>query len=129
SATQGALVLFDGESFHASAARGLEAFAEVLRGGFRPSPGSPQDKLLRGEPLIHIPDAGEINAPTAQRAFELAGIRTVLYVALRKDSALLGYIAASRTEVRPFSDKQIALLQNFAAQAVIAMENARLLGE
>jgi GAF domain-containing protein len=135
-ATQGALVTFDGDLFRALATRGMpDRFAEHLRRGFAPVPGSASDQLTRGE-YVHTPDLAALAAGSSpevarlvQPALELAGTRTILMVPLCKDDLLLGYIAAYRTEVRPFTDKQIALLENFAAQAVIAMENARLITE
>ena len=85
-------------------------------------------------PIVHISDLRATEAyqrriPLVVAAVELGGIRTFLILPLLKDGVLVGGAAIYRQEVRPFSEKEIALLQNFAAQAVVAMENARLLGE
>jgi adenylate cyclase len=92
------------------------------------------ERLMSGERIIHVTDArAEANYSLAQpqlrRFIEVAGARTLLWVPLRRDDELLGVITAGRQEVRPFSEKEIAVLESFAAQAVIAMENARLLSE
>jgi adenylate cyclase len=135
-ADHGALVGYDGEMFRAIATRGVSrTFDEYLRRGFPLFSGTFADQLMRGEPvhILDLPAAAAQSPPELanlqRQAAELAGTRTLLMVPLCKDSVLRGYIAAYRTEVRPFTEKQIALMQNFAAQAVIAMENARLLEE
>src|SRR5215472_8782389 len=129
-AVQGAMFLFDGEHLRAVATRGMpEAFNSRMRAGYRAADFPLTQALLAGEPFNHVVDVALLDHPVARAAVELAGAHTVLAVALRKDNVLLGQIVAARRETRPFTDGQIALLQNFAAQAVIAMENARLLGE
>jgi two-component system NtrC family sensor kinase len=125
------LALYDGQQFRAAALHGIpQEFLEEARRPFHPGPA--HETLVRGERLVHIPDflaVASVSGSTASRALVALGVRTSLLVPLRKDTGLLGYIAANRLEVRPFSDKEIALLENFAAQAVIAMDNARLLDE
>ncbi len=106
-----------------------EAFADVIRHPLQPGPNHPVRKLIGGAPCATVINSPEFDDPVIQNAYKLGGMRTGLFVPLRKDRALLGYIVAARPEIRPFSDKEVALLQNFAAQAVIAMENARLLTE
>ena len=80
---------------------------------------------MRRERVIHLVDARTDDSyrklpPQVQRVFEVSGIRTLLVVPLQKDDAVLGFITAFRQEIRPFSDKQITLLQNFAAHALQA---------
>jgi GAF domain-containing protein len=129
----GLLSTYDGEQFHSVAQHGVpEEFVQrYLREPFRTAPNTTHDRLIRNEHLVHVTDlaAEEIDNPRRRAVVEVMGARTILGVALRKDGTLLGAIHLYRKEVHPFSDKQIALLQNFAAQAVIAMENARLLTE
>ena len=128
--SHGSLQLYDGGKFRAVAAHGIaEAFADRLRQGFVPGPNHPSQQLLQGGRFAQLPDCAEINDPIVRAAFELGGIRTVLLIPLCKEGSLVGQIAAARREVSPFTEKEISLLENFAAQAVIAMENARLFNE
>jgi GAF domain-containing protein len=135
-ADYGALLNYDGERFRPVAGHGGSArFADTIGpDGFPPPPGGALWELTRGAPYVQIVDMAETAArrlddPMSHALVAVGGIRTQLVVSLRKDETLLGAITANRREVRAFTDKEIALLQNFAAQAVIAMENARLLTE
>jgi hypothetical protein len=129
----GLLIIWDGEQFHRVAFRGVPVeLIEAMRQPLKPVPGGFADRLVCGERVIAVTDLLEAGdqpiGPGAQLLVSF-GARSYVGVALRKDEALLGGIVIYRREVRPFSDKEIALLENFAAQAVIAMENARLITE
>jgi transcriptional regulator with GAF, ATPase, and Fis domain len=132
----GFLDTYDGESFQTVATHGIPvAFAE-FRKNESPSYGlsAVPMRLLSGERVVHVLDlmdevAYRAGEPNRRAAVDLGGARSALIVPLLKDDTVLGAISVYRQEVRPFSDKQIALLQNFAAQAVIAIENARLITE
>jgi PAS domain S-box-containing protein len=135
----GLMSTYDGGRFHRVAERGVPAaLTEFTRrnagSGTVYGSGTAPALLVDGANLVHNADlmAEEVyqqGEPNRRALVDLGGARSHLSVALRKDQLLLGYLAIYRREVRPFSDKEVALLQNFAAQAVIAMENGRLLEE
>src|SRR5205814_886813 len=132
-AVEGVLWTIDEGRGRVAAARGLPAsFVASLNERGRSGTNPLLERVMRCEHLIHVPDTMQFELygrdPLGQAAVE-AGVRTLIWVALVKNDAAVGAFAIGRREVRPFSDKQIILLQNFAAQAVIAMENARLITE
>jgi GAF domain-containing protein len=110
------------------------AFAEAEGTVFQPAPGGALDEAMRSGRTTHISNLAATRSyaerhPRAVEAVEIAGIRTSLCVPMVKDDELIGIIGVFRQQVRPFNAKQIELVSDFAAQAVIAIENARLLRE
>src|SRR5437868_6775481 len=116
-ASYGSLGTYDGDHFRSVATRGYPAeLAERLQHGFHGLDNPVTRPLFDGARFVQIPDLTQINHPIPQAVANIGGFRTALFVPLRKDGVLLGHISASRHEVRLFAEKEIALLENFAAQ-------------
>src|SRR5208282_1169686 len=132
----GHIYRWDGDALHLVATQNTPvAFAEARKSSpFRPSAETPTGRMIANKAVVQAADLRAEKAyadrdPWIIAGVELGGVRTVLMVPMLKDNELIGAFSVYRQEVRPFTEKHIALVQNFAAQAVIAIENARLLNE
>ena len=133
----GAICRWDGDALrHVAIKWARPAFAElIMRTPIHPNPKTHFGRMLATKTVVHVPDLAADPAYTEQRepgivtAVEVGHARTALYVPMLKERELVGAFTMACEEVRPFTEKQIELIENFAAQAVIAIENARLLTE
>jgi hypothetical protein len=138
-ASYGTLWLHEGDGrMHAAALHGNlpEAFLKTWGVGtiFRPKPSVPSARAMSSRKPVQLVDLKEDQSyldddPLAVAAVDVAGIRSIISVPMVKDDVAIGAMTIYRREVRPFTEKQVELVGNFAAQAVIAIENARLLNE